>query len=108
LSLDEAYLEVTDNLKAISSATQIAEEIRARIRAETELSFGRRLLQQVHGMTPDIPFVVGMSDLCHCRARGEELEGLNLAKESNSSGVSKAVPQLTAAPESMRPPREAA
>ena len=27
LSLDEAYLDVTENLKAISSATQIAEEI---------------------------------------------------------------------------------
>jgi hypothetical protein len=57
LSLDEAYLDVTENLKAISSATQIAEEIRARIRDETELSFGRRLLQQVHGMMPDILFV---------------------------------------------------
>jgi len=68
LSLDEAYLDVTENLKAISSATQIAEEIRARIRAETELSFGRRLLQQVHGMTPDILFVLGMSVLCRCRA----------------------------------------
>jgi DNA polymerase-4 len=38
LSLDEAYLDVTENLKGIVSATQIAEEIRARIRAETELS----------------------------------------------------------------------
>jgi DNA polymerase-4 len=38
LSLDEAYLEVTENLKGIISATQIAEEIRARIRAETELT----------------------------------------------------------------------
>jgi DNA polymerase-4 len=38
LSLDEAYLDVTDNLKAIISATQIAEEIRARIRTETELT----------------------------------------------------------------------
>jgi DNA polymerase-4 len=38
LSLDEAYLDVTENLKGISSATQIAEEIRARIRAETELT----------------------------------------------------------------------
>src|SRR5436305_6221773 len=36
LSLDEAYLDVTENLKGISLATQIAEEIRARIRAETE------------------------------------------------------------------------
>src|ERR1700732_3101959 len=38
LSLDEAYLDVTENLKGISSATRIATEIRARIRAETELT----------------------------------------------------------------------
>ena len=38
LSLDEAYLDVTENLKGISLATQIAVEIRARIRAETELT----------------------------------------------------------------------
>src|SRR5215468_2958713 len=38
LSLDEAYLDVTENLRRISSVTQIAEEVRARIRAETELT----------------------------------------------------------------------
>jgi DNA polymerase-4 len=38
LSLDEAYLDVTENLKGISLATQIAEEIRARIRAEIEIT----------------------------------------------------------------------
>ena len=38
LSLDEAYLDVTQNLKGIASATRIAEEIRARIRAETQLT----------------------------------------------------------------------
>src|SRR5437899_5175668 len=38
LSLDEAYLDVTENLKGIVWATQIAEEIRAKIRAETELT----------------------------------------------------------------------
>lgn len=38
LSLDEAYLDVTENLKGIASATQIAEEIRMRIRAETGLT----------------------------------------------------------------------
>src|SRR5437016_13640166 len=38
LSLDEAYLDVTENLKGVTSATKIAEEIRARIRAETELT----------------------------------------------------------------------
>jgi DNA polymerase-4 len=38
LSLDEAYLDVTENLKGIASATKIAEEIRARIRSETGLT----------------------------------------------------------------------
>jgi DNA polymerase-4 len=35
LALDEAYLDVTEDLKGIGSATRIAEIIRARIRAET-------------------------------------------------------------------------
>jgi DNA polymerase IV len=38
LSLDEAYLDVSENLKGIISATKIAEEIRAKIRAETGLT----------------------------------------------------------------------
>src|SRR4051812_32094841 len=38
LSLDEAFLDVTENLKGMPSATGIAEEIRARIRAETGLT----------------------------------------------------------------------
>src|SRR5215510_2709374 len=38
LSLDEAYPAATENLKGIRLATQIAEEIRTRIRAETELT----------------------------------------------------------------------
>jgi nucleotidyltransferase/DNA polymerase involved in DNA repair len=38
LSLDEAYLDVTENLKGISSATEIAEQIRAKIRAATQLT----------------------------------------------------------------------
>ncbi len=38
LSLDEAYLDVTENLKGIVSATQIAETIRAKIRTETSLT----------------------------------------------------------------------
>jgi DNA polymerase-4 len=38
LSLDEAYLDVTENLKGIASATMIAEEIRGRVRAETRLT----------------------------------------------------------------------
>lgn len=38
LSLDEAYLDVTENLKGMRSATEIAEEIRGRIREETGLT----------------------------------------------------------------------
>ncbi len=38
LSLDEAYLDVTENLKGIASATKIAEDIRAKIRRETNLT----------------------------------------------------------------------
>jgi len=38
LSLDEAYLDVTENLPGLASATEIATEIRARIHAETRLT----------------------------------------------------------------------
>jgi DNA polymerase IV len=38
LSLDEAYLDVTEDLKGVGVATRIAEEIRARIKAETGLT----------------------------------------------------------------------
>jgi DNA polymerase-4 len=38
LSLDEAYLDVTENLKGMELATEIAEEIRVRIKAETGLT----------------------------------------------------------------------
>lgn len=38
LSLDEAYLDVTNNLKGMALATEIAEEIRAKIKIETALT----------------------------------------------------------------------
>ena len=38
LSLDEAYLDVTDDLRGIGSATRIAQMIRQQIRAETRLT----------------------------------------------------------------------
>ncbi|HTM95229.1 MAG TPA: DNA polymerase IV [Croceibacterium sp.] len=38
LSLDEAYLDVTDDLLGIGSATRIAERIRAEIKVETQLT----------------------------------------------------------------------
>jgi DNA polymerase-4 len=38
LSLDEAYLDVTENLQGIATATEVAEAIRAKIRTETGLT----------------------------------------------------------------------
>ncbi|TYC85178.1 DNA polymerase IV [Novosphingobium sp. BW1] len=38
LSLDEAYLDVTEDRKGLGSATRIAEQIRARIKADTGLT----------------------------------------------------------------------
>jgi len=38
LSLDEAYLDVTEDRRGLGSATAIAEDIRRRIRAETQLT----------------------------------------------------------------------
>ena len=38
LSLDEAYLDVTENLQGIASAPEIAARIKAKIRAETQLT----------------------------------------------------------------------
>lgn len=38
LSLDEAYLDVTENLKGIASATEIAEAIRSKIKKDTSLT----------------------------------------------------------------------
>jgi DNA polymerase-4 len=38
VSLDEAYLDVTQNLKQLASATQVAEQIRADILAQTQLT----------------------------------------------------------------------
>ena len=49
LSLDEAYLDVTEDRRGLGSARAIAEEIRARIKAETgPHRLGRRQLLQVH------------------------------------------------------------
>ena len=48
LSLDEAYLDVTENLNGIVSATQIAVTIKAKIRTETPAQQLREcLLQQI-------------------------------------------------------------
>ena len=59
LSLDEAYLDVTENLKGFVSATQIAETIRAKIRTETGLtasagvSYNKFLAKLASDQAPD-------------------------------------------------------
>ena len=65
LSLDEAYLDVTDNLKKIRSATEIAKQIRARIQSETSLtasagvSYNKFLAKMASGeRKPDGLFVI--------------------------------------------------
>src|SRR6202045_3128047 len=65
LSLDKAYLDVTENLKGIVSATQIAETIRAKIRTETGLtasagvSYNKFLAKLASGhRKPDVLFVI--------------------------------------------------
>ena len=65
LSLDEAYLDVTDNLQGIPIATRIAENIRAKIKAETCLtasagiSYNKFLAKMASGhRKPDGQFVI--------------------------------------------------
>jgi DNA polymerase IV len=63
LSLDEAYLDVTENLKGIVSATQIAETIRTKIRTDT-------------GLTAS----AGVSDLCRWICGSARWRGLRRAR----------------------------
>ncbi len=64
LSLDEAYLDVTENLKGIASATEIAVQIRAAIRAKTGLtasagvSYNKFLAKLASDRKPDGLFVI--------------------------------------------------
>ena len=65
LSLDEAYLDVTENLAGLASATEIAGQIRARIRATTGLtasagiSYNKFLAKMASGQRkPDGMFVI--------------------------------------------------
>jgi DNA polymerase IV len=65
LSLDEAYLDVTLNLKGIASATKIAADIRAKIRHETKptasagVSYNKFLAKLASGhRKPDGLFVI--------------------------------------------------
>jgi len=59
LSLDEAYLDVTENLQGIASATEIAERIRAKIRAETQLTASAGVssngLREFRGLLAAVP-----------------------------------------------------
>lgn len=75
LSLDEAYLDVTENLKGIASATQIAEEIRARIPAETGLtasagvSYNEAEWTSEHGRSLSSSSISGSQDITSIGSR---------------------------------------
>jgi DNA polymerase-4 len=60
LSLDEAYLDVTENIPEIATATEIAEAIRARIRDETGLTASAGVSYNKstsrNGLSPAAPF----------------------------------------------------
>ena len=65
LSLDEAYLDVTDNLQGLASATEVAEAIRAEINSVTQLtasagiSYNKFLAKTASGQNkPDGLFVI--------------------------------------------------
>ncbi|MFY8114621.1 MAG: DNA polymerase IV [Rhabdaerophilum sp.] len=65
LSLDEAYLDVTENLAGLPTATEVASRIRARIREETALtasagiSYNKFLAKMASGQRkPDGQFVI--------------------------------------------------
>lgn len=65
LSLDEAYLDVTENLQQIETATEVAEAIRAKIKAVTNLtasagvSYNKFLAKMASGQNkPDGLFVI--------------------------------------------------
>ncbi len=65
LSLDEAYLDVTENLAGLPTATEVASRIRARIREETSLtasagiSYNKFLAKMASGQRkPDGQFVI--------------------------------------------------
>ena len=86
LSLDEAYLDVTENLKGIPYATQVAREIRAQIWQETQLtasagiSFNKFLAKMASDQNkPNGQFVITPETDRHPSAEtgdeGREVEG---------------------------------
>src|SRR5690606_41382394 len=58
LSLDEAYLDVTENKKGIATATRIAREIRQRIWEETQLSASDRKSTRLNSSHVKISYAV--------------------------------------------------
>ena len=71
LSLDEAYLDVTDNLRGIATAWATAKEIRARIYAGNRADrVGRDLLQQIPRQARIGPSKTKRPVRYHARRRG--------------------------------------
>jgi hypothetical protein len=93
-SLDEAYLDVTENLKGIVSATQIAETIRAKIRTGTGLNSLRGSLPTTNS-SPNSPRIVTPMASSSLREMGPAF-----SKDCRSRGSTSSIP--TAYVSSMR------
>jgi len=97
LSLDEAYLDVTENLKGIVSATWIAKEIRVRIRAETQLTASASpITSSSPSLRPIITSLMDSSSLPPkwgrhssrpCRSGGFTASGLRQPRRWSNSGL---------------------
>ena len=98
LSLDEAYLDVTENLQGIASATEIAQAIRARIQAETGLtasagvSYNKFLAKLASDhRKPDGLFVItpemGRPSSRPCRSANSTASGPATAAKMNGFGI---------------------
>ena len=87
LSLDEAYLDVTTNLKNMPLASEIAREIRARILEQNRPHrLGRHLLQQVPGQARVGPSQAQRPDRDPAGERGGLRRGRCRSPSSTASG----------------------
>nr|WP_234895449.1 hypothetical protein [Sinorhizobium meliloti] len=89
LSLDEAYLDVSEILKGTEIATVIAQEIRAKIKATTELSasagisYNKFLAKMASGQNkPDGQFVITPKNGPACRAASDQEVSRRRARHS--------------------------
>ena len=101
LALDEAYLDVTDNLRGLPTASATAKEIRARILEETGLtasagiSYNKFLAKLASGQRkPNGQFVItpemGPAFIGRCRSPGFTASGRSPRRRCSGSGSTPA------------------